>query len=138
MGLFDRFSAPKHPALDAASSQAATFAIYEREIADLLEQVGNSVELVVADGVVYALVGKPPKSFGLAWFDDQGQHNLKKLAESHGLGFSAMASITERLGVAYSDNQDQPRFAYPVGKRTVTVIASDELAREIAGIISVV
>lgn len=138
MGLFDRLSAPKHPALDASGPQAATLAGFDAEITDLMAQVGNKIELLALDGAVYAFVGNPPKNFGLAWFDSQGRHNLKKLAEAHGLGYNAMAEITERLGAAYSRHLDQPRFSHPVGKRPVTVIYSEELAREIAGIISVV
>lgn len=135
MGLFDMFGGSKHPPLDPGSPEARVVVAHESQIADLVAQVGGSIEVVTADGAAFAFIGNPPKAFGIAWFDGDEVHNLKKYAEAKGLGYGAIAPVTDRLGAAYSTHAGAPRFSHAVGKHKVVVISSDELGREVAAII---
>jgi hypothetical protein len=107
-----------------------------REVATAFaNKLHDQLEVVPSDRVLYCFIGKPPDAFGIAWFEDGEEHNLKTLMKKRGLTTEQLAHITAELRQAYVQSKGEQRFMMPAGKKKVIVTPSATLERELVKII---
>ncbi len=107
----------------------------EEQLGELAGRTRDPLEIVPAEHAAYVFIGKPPKSFGLAWIHDGEISGLNTLVEEHGLKPKEMQKVVEALRVAYERNADVSRFCATVQDREMVVTPSAELEHEVHDII---
>lgn len=137
MGLMARlFGGEKdHPPLAPGSAEAARMEPYRETATAFAARVHDKVEVVPGARVLYAFIGKPPEAFGIAWFQDGEEHNLKSLMKARGLTTAQVARISDELRDAYARSSAEPRYVMAAGKKKLLVTPSASLERELARII---
>jgi hypothetical protein len=99
--------------------------------------MNDTLEFVPADEAVYCFVGKPPAMFGMAWFHDGKEHNLKSLAKDKGLSNKKLQNMSLKLGEAYEKHMGEPSFSTTIVGKRVKVHPSDALRNDVVQIIHV-
>jgi hypothetical protein len=137
MSLFGNLfsSKPDYPAIDPSSTAAMRISEVEAQLGELANRTKDLLEIVPAEHAAYVFIGKPPKSFGLAWIHDGEISGLNTLVEEHGLKPPEMAKVVEQLRDAYERNADVSRFCTKVQDRDVVVTPSAKLEHEVHDII---
>lgn len=136
MGLMARlFGGDEHPALAPGSPEAARMERYHGTATAFAERLKDRIEFVPGASVLYAIVGKPPDAFGVAWFEGGEEHNLKSLVKARGLSGAQVQRLSDELRDAYVRSSGEQRYAMPVGKKKVVVTPSATLEQELARII---
>lgn len=138
MGLLDRFFGSKvtYPPLPAGNEAAHQFEAIKPPLEELAHKVSDHLEVVPTDQEAFVFLGKPPKSFGIAWIHDGKVTGLKEFAEEHHLSQVQVGKLVAKLGDAYEHASDTPRYTAEVGGKQVVVIPSDGLGQEIHQILS--
>jgi len=138
MGLFGSlFGGSKEkelPPLDANSSAAQRMVKFKAELEAFVAKMNDRLEFVPADDAVYCFIGKPPAMFGMAWFSEGKEHNLKTLAAAKGLPNKKIQKMSLSLGEQYEKFMTEPKFSYTIGGKSVIIHPSDGLR---AGVIDV-
>ena len=137
MGFFGNLFGGKQkdlPALDPSSTAAQRLGKFRKELEAFVGKMNDTLEFVPADDAVYCFIGKPPAMFGMVWFHEGQEHNLKTLAAAKGLTTKKTQKMSLALGEQYEKFMAEPRFSYAVGGKTVIVHPSDGLR---AGVIDV-
>ncbi len=137
MGLFGNLfgSKPEAPPLDPASEAAQRIERHRARLEPLVAKIKDRVEIVPGEAAVFAFVGKPPGTFGIAWVDATEEHNLKTLIQAHQLPASAVQRVTEALRASYERHMKEQRRSATVAGQLVTVTDSPAFARELGEII---
>jgi hypothetical protein len=137
MSLFGNIfaSKPDYPAIDPSSTAARRISEVEAQLGELAGRTKDRLEIVPAEHAAYVFIGKPPKSFGLAWIHDGEISGLNTLVEEHGLKPKEMQQVVEQLRVAYERNADVSRFCATVQDRDMVVTPSAKLEHEVHDII---
>jgi hypothetical protein len=123
------------PPLDPSSPAAEKLARDGALLADLSARAKDRLEVVPGARTTVVLVGKPPKTFGVVWFEGGREHNVKKLVKERGLTAGQVDRLTDELRAAYVAAQDAPRRSWTVAGAPVVVIPSETLAREVVAAI---
>jgi len=139
MGFFGKLFGEKKelPPLDPASPAAARLAKFKTELETFVGKMNDRLEFVPADEAIYCFIGKPPAMFGMAWFHDGKEHNMKTLAAAKGLSNKKLQHMSLRLGEAYQKYMEEPRFSTAIAGKTVIVHPSDSLRSDVVQIIHV-
>ena len=139
MGLFGNLFGKKEelPLLDASSPAAKRIDKFKAEMEAFVGKMNDRLEFVPADEAVYCFIGKPPAMFGMAWFHDGREHNLKSLAKDKGLSNKKLANMSLRLGEAYEKYLSEPKFSMAIAGKSVIIHPSDGLRKDIIEIIHV-
>ena len=137
MSLFGNLfsSKPDYPAIDPSSTAAMRISEVEEQLGELAGRTRDPLEIVPAEHAAYVFIGKPPKSFGLAWIHDGEISGLNTLVEEHGLQPKEMQKVVEELRIAYERNADVSRFCATVQDREMVVTPSAKLEHEVHDII---
>lgn len=137
MGLFGKlFGKEKElPQLDAASPAAARLNNLASVLEPFVTKVHDKMDMVPAENTVYVYIGKPPGMFGIAWFENGQEVNLKTFSASKGLKQKQQQLLYGRLGEAYEEFSAAPRYEATIAGKKVSVTPSEELAKKIAQII---
>lgn len=137
MGLFDAFVGPKHPELAADHPAAATVASLGDGFASFVASANDRMEAVVGDGsTAYVFVGKPPKAFGLVWFEDGVRSDVRAEMEAHRMTRETASILVSGLGDVYTRHSAAERFAHKVAGHAVTITPSVEFHTDIANAIA--
>lgn len=138
MGLLDRFFSSKvtYPPLPASDEAAHQLEAIKPPLEELAHKVRDHLEVVPADQEAFVFLGKPPKSFGIAWIHDGKVTGLKEFAEEHHLSQVEVGKLVAKLGEAYEHAGETPRYSAEVGGKQVVVIPSEGLGQEIHQILS--
>jgi hypothetical protein len=120
------------PSLLPESATAQRLLAERAPLESLVNEVDQPVEVVPADDVLYAFIGKPPKRFGLAWIRDGRIANFKTLVEERHVAPTRLERLVDELRDAYERSGDAPRYRASVGGNSVVVTESGELASEMA------
>lgn len=123
--------------LDLSSPAAARIGKFKAELETFVAKMNDRLEFVPADEAVYCFIGKPPAMFGMAWFHDGKEHNLKSLAKDKGLSTKKLQNMSLQLGEAYAKYMAEPKFSYTVAGKTVIIHPSDALRKDVVEIIHV-
>jgi hypothetical protein len=139
MGLFGKLFGKKEELapLDAASTAAKRLEKFKAELEAFVAKMHDTLEFVPADEAVYCFVGKPPAMFGMAWFHDGKEHNLKTLAKDKGLSNKKLQNMSLKLGEVYEKYMEEQRFSYQIAGKSVIVHPSDGLRADVVQIIHV-
>ena len=138
MGFFDKLmggGTPEYPELDASSPAAAKLAGVKDKLAELAAEVKDPIEVVPADNAAYVFIGKPPKTFGIAWIENGEINNFKTLLEKKGAAPLTLEKLSNKLREAYVKDAPDEKFSIMAGDRKITVIPSDSLAADVKAII---
>lgn len=139
MGFFGKLFGKEEelPQLDPSSPAAARMGKFNAELEAFISKMNDRLEFVPADEAVYCFIGKPPAMFGVAWFHDGKEHNLKSLAQAKGLSSKKLQAMSMRLGEAYAKYMTEQKFSHSVGGKKVIVHPSDGLRKDVVEIIHV-
>ena len=107
---------------------------FKVDLEAFVAKMNDRLEFVPADDAVYCFIGKPPAMFGMVWFHDGKEHNLKTLAAAKGLTSKKTQKMSLSLGEQYEKFMAEPKFSYSIGGKSVIVHPSDGLR---AGVIDV-
>lgn len=137
MGMLDKWFGGKndYPPLPADDAARNKLDEVKPQLEELANKVRDHLEVVPGEHEAYVYLGKPPKHFGIAWLHDGKVDGLKELVDQHKLSQSQVQSLVAALGDAYEHNTDEPRYSTEVAGRTVTVIPSRGLGKEVHQII---
>jgi hypothetical protein len=132
MGLLDKFFGSKveYPPLPAGNEARVKLDEIKAPLAELAHKVSDHLEVVPAEHEAFVFLGKPPKSFGIAWIHDGKVTGLKEFAEEHGLSQLDVGKLIVRLGEAYQHASEAPRYSAEFGGKQMVVIPSRGLERE--------
>lgn len=139
MGFFGNLFGKKEelPPLDPASPAAKRLEKFKAELDTFVGKMNDTLEFVPADEAVYCFIGKPPAMFGMAWFHDGKEHNLKSLAKDKGLSNKKLQNMSLKLGEAYEKHMGEPSFSTTIAGKSVKVHPSDALRNDVVQIIHV-
>lgn len=137
MGLLGSLfgSEKNHPPLDATSSVASRLEKDREMLEGFANRVKDKLEVVPGERGMYVFVGKPPGAFGIVWFHDGAESNFKILMKDKGLTPQKVQLLSDELRDAYKRHTEEPRYAWTLAGRSVTVTPSPALAQEVGGII---
>ena len=114
MGLFGSlFGGSKEkelPPLDANSPAAQRLGKIKADLEAFVGKMNDRLEFVPADDAVYCFIGKPPAMFGMVWFSEGKEHNLKTLAAAKGLTNKKTQRMSLLLGEQSEKFMAEPKF----------------------------
>src|SRR5665648_585566 len=131
MGLFSRGKKEDYPALDRNTKAAERLSQHLTNLEDLAKRAKDRLEAVPAERGLYVYVGKPPKQFGVVWYEGGQEHSFMTAMKKHGLTTLQMQQLSDELREIYSAHKDQPRYLYPLGPQDLVVTPDESLAREV-------
>lgn len=139
MGFFGSLFGKKEvlAPLDPAGPAAKRIEKFKTELEAFVGKMNDRLEFVPADEAVYCFIGKPPDMFGMAWFHDGKEHNLKTLAAEKGLTNKKLQNMSLRLGEAYGKYMEEPKFSVVIAGKSVIVHPSEGLRTDVVQIIHV-
>ncbi|HWR98593.1 MAG TPA: hypothetical protein VN317_09260 [Candidatus Methanoperedens sp.] len=138
MGLFGSLFGSKGkelPPLDPSGAAAQRLGKFKAELEAFVAKMNDTLEFVPADDAVYCFIGKPPAMFGMAWFHDGKEHNLKTLAAAKGLTQKKTQKLSLSLGEVYEKFMAEPKFSHTIGGKKIIVHPSDGLR---AGVVDII
>jgi hypothetical protein len=132
MGLLGKIFGSKveYPPLPAGNEALVKLDEIKAPLAELAHKVSDHLEVVPAEHEAFVFLGKPPKSFGIAWIHDGKVTGLKEFAEEHHLSQIDMGKLIVRLGEAYQHASEAPRYSAEFGGKQMVVIPSKGLEQE--------
>jgi len=125
----------KLPYLASDTNAAKNLESMKGPLEELTKKVTDKMEVVPADDGAYVFIGKPPKSFGMAWIEEGKVYNFKTLSEEKAVPQQQIVKMVDALAEAYKKSHSENRFSAEVGDKIVTVTPSSDLAREVKSII---
>ncbi len=134
MGFFGKLfgKGEELPPLDASGSAAAAIGKHKGELDPFVEKMHDRLEFLPADAAVYCFIGKPPAMFGMAWFSEGKEHNMKTMAAAKGLSTKKLQQLSMKLGEIYVKYAAEPRFASTLAGKSVIVTPSEAFLKEIS------
>ena len=132
MGFFSR----KYPDLDSSSAAAEQIQEVEESLKELIQQVSDPIEVVTSKDHAYVFMGKPPKKFGVAMFEEGKVQGFVALAKEKGLEQPVVLKINQKFRDAYEQNMDAKRYKTSIAGKEIVVTPSTKLAEEVAQIVS--
>jgi len=137
MGFFDGLRARKeeYPPLDPNSEAAARLSQHLANLEDLAKRAKDRLEAVPSDRGLYVYMGKPPKKFGVVWYENGEEHSFISVMKNHGLTSLQMQQLSDELRDVYSTHQDRPRYTCPLKQQEIVVSPDESLARDVERVI---
>jgi hypothetical protein len=137
MGLLGKLfgGEPEHQPLDPSGQAAVQLEKNKTALEGLAKKTKDKLEVVPGEQGLWVFVGKPPSTFGLVWFQDGREGNLKLLMKEKGLSAAKVQTVSDHLRDAYVRHKDEPRYAWNVAGRPVVVTPSPLLEKAVLGII---
>lgn len=136
MGFMSKlFGGKDYPELDGASPASEALKRHMDQLEPFVQKVKDNLEIVSGDQNLYVYIGKPPSAFGLAWFENGRDVNLKSLISERGLSQPQAASLAGKLGEVYTNNSAAQRFSTAIAGKTITVTPSEKLAASIGQVL---
>ena len=139
MGIFEKIfgkSRKQYPELDGSDPAAKKLDVVRNSLEDLSAKVNDPMEVVPADDSAYVFIGNPPRNFGMAWIENDREHNFKTLAKEREISQRQMMEMVEKLAAAYRKSESAERYMTTIAGKQVTVTPSSELAGKVQSIIA--
>ncbi len=140
MGLFGNLFGKKAelPQLDPSGQAASRLNAHKSSLEAFVVKIHDTMEFVPSAKTVYVYIGNPPNMFGLAWFENGQEINFKTFTASKGLKQQQIQSIYSKLGDAYAERAETPRYETTLAGKKVVVIPDEDLAGRIDEIVHTV
>jgi hypothetical protein len=138
MGIFNKLFQTKQsfPALDENSPHARHIEAMRGPLSKLVSDTPDAIEVIPSEKRAYAFIGKPPKRFGVAWVDKNGEIiNFKRLVEEKGLPADKLEKLSGRLRDIYINHKSEPRYCTVIQDKQVVVTPSEPLLAEVKKVI---
>lgn len=138
MGLFNKLfqKQPSYPELDQDSPYAQYLEGMQESMEKLVRDTPDPIEVIPSKNRAFAFIGKPPKRFGVAWVEEDGQIvNFKRLVEEKGLPAEKLEKLSNRLREIYINHKSEPRYATKIQDRQVVVTPSEPLLADVREVI---
>lgn len=137
MGFFDKFKSKdiEYPALDQSSPAAQALGSLKNPLESFAAQVKDPLEIVPSGDSAYVFVGKPPKVFGFVWVKKDTVFNMKKVVAEKGIPVTEFQLLSDEIRDVYIKNQATDRFKANIGGKSIVVIPSENLARELENVV---
>ncbi|MGD9247405.1 MAG: hypothetical protein PVI60_05575 [Desulfobacteraceae bacterium] len=138
MGFFNKlFQAKKAlPELDENSPYARYLEEMQDPLKKLVSDTPDRIEVIPSQKRAFAFIGKPPKRFGVAWVDKNGEIvNFKRLVEEKGLPADQLEKLSVRLREIYINHKSEPRYYTLIQDKQVVVTPSEPLLAEVEEVI---
>jgi hypothetical protein len=126
MGLFDGMFGAKYSQLADDTEEARLIAgssAFER----FVRAANDRIEVLAGEAALYAFIGKPPKAFGVVWFEGEERFDVRSLMERGAMTRDAAAGLVAELTRVYEANSDATRSECKVGGHRVIVAQSDQM-----------
>lgn len=138
MGLFDGLRGKKddYPALDPNSEAAVQLAKHSQHIGDLAKRANDRLEAVPASEGLYVYVGKPPKQFGVVWYENGEEHSFMSVMKDRGLSKEQVQDLSDELRDVYTTHQHEPRYTHDLAGQKLVVTPAPTLADDLRRVIS--
>ena len=125
----------KLPHLASDTNAAKNLESMKGPLEELTKKVPDKMEVIPAEDRAYVFIGKPPKSFGMAWIEEGKVCNFKTLSEEKAVSQQQIVKMVDALTEAYKRSDSENRFSAQIGETNVTVTPSPDLAKEVRNII---
>jgi hypothetical protein len=125
----------EHPTLPEDSYAKQRIEGIREELQNLLDETKDRIEIVPAQHAAYVFIGKPPKTFGLAWIHDGQISNLAALAQERKINPIKRERIDDALRNAYKNSQSEQRYTLEFGEQSIVVTPSQSLEQEVHEVI---
>ncbi len=125
----------EHPKLPEDSYAKQRIESIRKELQKLVDETRDRIEIVPAQHAAYVFIGKPPKSFGLAWIHDGQISNLAALAQERKINPIKRERIDDALRNAYKKSQSEQRYTLEFGEQSIVVTPSQSLEQEVHEVI---
>lgn len=125
----------EHPPLDPGSAGAKRLGLRKGEIETFAVKVSDRLELIPTEKALYAFVGKPPDAFGIVWWSEGAEHNLKTLMKAKGLPQTRIQLLSDALRDSYKRHAADERFSTTIAGRSVVVTPSEAFAADVEKLI---
>lgn len=137
MGLLDKFFGGKKnfPVLKDGVPGARELKTMHGSLEKLSREVSDPMEIVPYENSAYVFIGKPPKSFGMAWIEEGKICNFKTLSEEKKVPQAKLSQLVSKLGEAYEHSMDDKRYSASIAGKDVVVTPSSSLAEEVREIL---
>lgn len=125
----------EYPPLDPGSGGAQRLGSFRSEIETFAAKVSDRLEFIPTARALYAFVGKPPDAFGIVWWSDGAEHNLKTLMKAKSLPQTRVQLLSDALRDSYKRHQADARYSTTVAGRSVVVTPSEAFAADVEKLI---
>ncbi len=125
----------KYPDLTSDTNAAQKMELIKDPLEQLSKKVTDKMEVVPDDDNAYVFIGKPPKSFGMAWIEKGKVSTFKTLTEEKAVPQQQISKMVDALADAYRRSDSESRYSAEVGDKIVTFTPSRNLAKEVKNII---
>ncbi|UCD65440.1 MAG: hypothetical protein JSW69_05285 [Deltaproteobacteria bacterium] len=138
MGFMDKLlgSSKEYPPLNKDDPAAQKIDAMRQPVEKLVSEIKDPIEVVPGNETAFFFIGKPPKKFGVAWVDKEGNvFNFKSLVEEKGLSMISLEKLSDRLKAVYIEHQEEPRYSMQISDKQVVVTPSETLKSDIKKVI---
>ena len=125
----------EYPALDSSNPIAQRMESFRSGLEGLAKEVNDPMEVIPSEDTAYVFLGKPPKSFGIAWIKDGKINNFKTLSKEKGINDMKLQIMSEKLRKVYEKSEGVTRFTSKIADHKIVVTSSEDLVHDIRDII---
>lgn len=138
MGFFNKLfgGRQEYPELDADNPATRRLSEVKPALEALAHGVSDPLEVVPTREKAYVFIGKPPKTFGLAWVEGSEVKSLKDLLSEHKVHPMKQGRLVDELREVYRKSEASQRFRAEVAGRRVVVTPSEQLGRGVEQVLS--
>lgn len=140
MGFFSKLfgKGMELPPLDTSSPAKAALDKHKAEVEPFVAKMHDRLEFLPADGTVYCFIGKPPAMFGLVWFSEGVEHNMKTMAAAKGLSSKKLQHLSMKLGEVYTKYMAEARYATEIAGKQVILTPAEMFVKEVVEVLHAV
>ena len=138
MGLFDKIlggQKKEYPPLDPSSPPGQKVEQVKESLEAIAKKIKDPLEVVPGGEKTFVFVGKPPQQFGMFWIQRGQVINFTQVAKEKNIPQIQFQALSEQLRDAYKNNAPEEKFSARVADKTVTVLPSDSLGKEVNRIV---
>jgi len=125
----------EYPELDSSNPIAQRMESFRSGLEGLAKEVNDPMEVIPSEDTAYVFLGKPPKSFGIAWIKDGKINNFKTLSKEKGINDMKLQIMSEKLRKVYEKSEGVTRFTSKIADHKIVVTSSEDLVHDIRDII---
>lgn len=138
MGFFNKIlggQKKEYPPFDLSTPAGQKFQQVKDSLEMIAQKVNDPLEVVPGSDKTFVFVGKPPQQFGMFWIQGREVLNFTQLAKEKNIPQGEFQSLSEQLREAYKNNAPEQKFSTRIADKTVTVLPSDSLGKEVNRIV---
>jgi hypothetical protein len=133
MGILGGLFGTKHEPLPDHDLAARRIEAGGEAFEAFVASANDTMEVVSGDGPLYVFVGRPPKAFGVVWFEDGARCDVRSMMERGVMSRDSAASLVSELTRIYVSHSDETRYSYKVNGHGITVTPSEALYADVNG-----